>query len=349
MHAIKWYLPDRHWIDFALSHVSKTARVARTLARVEQIVVETGDVKTFIVRPNANFGGFKPGQYVPVRVEIDGVRHERHYSLTGDAEAPTLSFTVKRQPRGLVSNWLHDHLRRGDVIEIGDAAGDFVLPDALPERLLFIAGGSGITPVYSLITSALKQRTNADIVLLYYARTAADFAFAVALSDLTIGCPNFRVELIAEQGAECRTGRFSAVQLAELALDFAERETYVCGPAGLMNAVTTLWKENGLTERLHREVFSPATEDAVTAAVVPVNFRRSQRTVENNRPTLLQTAEAAGLRPANGCRMGICHTCTCTKISGVVRDKVTGAIDNTPGSRIRICVSEPLGPVTLDL
>lgn len=349
MQASKWYLPDSHWIDFALSHVSKTVRVARTLARVEQIVSETADVKTFTVRANANFKGFTPGQYVPVRVIIDGITHERYYSLTGDAEAPTLSFTVKRQPRGLISNWLHDNVRRGDVLELGAAAGDFVLPADLPAKLLFIAGGSGITPIYSLITSALKQRANADIVLLYYARTPADFTFAVALSDLTIGCPHFKVELIAERGDGCRTGRFSAAQLAELAQDYAGRETYVCGPAGLMNAVSALWRDNGLAGRLHREVFSPGTEEAAASAVVPVNFRRSQRTVENNRPTLLQTAEAAGLRPASGCRMGICHTCTCTKISGVVRDKVTGAIDNTPGSRIRICVSEPLGPVTLDL
>jgi ferredoxin len=71
--------------------------------------------------------------------------------------------------------------------------------------------------------------------------------------------------------------------------------------------------------------------------------------VAGAQPTLLAIAEAAGLRPPSGCRMGICHTCTCTKVSGSVRDRVTGAIDARPGSRIRLCVSEPLGPVTLDL
>jgi ferredoxin len=71
--------------------------------------------------------------------------------------------------------------------------------------------------------------------------------------------------------------------------------------------------------------------------------------VEGAGPTLLAIAEEAGLRPATGCRMGICRTCACTKVSGAVRDRVTGAIDSAAGSRIRLCVSEPLGPVTLDL
>jgi ferredoxin len=80
-----------------------------------------------------------------------------------------------------------------------------------------------------------------------------------------------------------------------------------------------------------------------------VTFRRSARTVDGGGPTLLAIAEAAGLRPATGCRMGICRTCTCTKIAGRVRDRVTGAVDDAPMSRVRLCVSEPLGPVTLDL
>ena len=131
--------------------------------------------------------------------------------------------------------------------------------------------------------------------------------------------------------------------------DYADREAFLCGPPGLMRAVRALFGAEGLCDRLRIECFGPTLHAAAEPTDAPVTFRRSQRTVVNNRATLLDTAEAAGLKPANGCRIGICKTCVCTKVSGVVRDRVTGALDHEPNSRIRICVSEPIGPVTLEL
>jgi ferredoxin-NADP reductase len=342
-------LLNEHWVDFMLGHFSATLSVSRTLARIEAIHTETPDTLTFVVRPNRFFRGFKPGQFIPVRINIYGVVHERYYSLTGEPGAETLAFTVKRQPGGRVSNWMHEELAIGDVIELGAAGGDFVFPEIMPERLLLIAGGSGITPIYSLTRAALRANADADVTVLYYARSAKDFAFADHLQALAGLHRNFHLHFFSEDGSTEGAGRFSADHLRAHAADFATRETYVCGPSGLMGAVAQLWRKHGVEKNLHREVFSLAIDSEAKTAVVPVNFRRSQRTVENNRPTLLETAEAAGLKPASGCRMGICHTCVCTKVSGVVRDRVTGATDATPGSRIRICVSEPLGPVTLDL
>ena len=345
-------LIDAHWMDFAVRHVNPTFSLTRTFARVVASRRETADMTTLVLRPNGRFRGFVPGAYVPVRVAIGGVVHERCYSVTSEPHEPTLAITVKRQPAGMVSRWVADVATVGDVIEIGQAAGDFVLPATSAAPLLFIAGGSGITAVGSLVRAALRRRGDADVVLLYYARRRVDFAFGAELADLAARHRRFRVRLLQQTRDDgcAPAGRFSAAHLAAWAPDYAKRDAFLCGPAGLTQAVTRHWADAGLAHRLRREAFvlAPEGDDAGRAAA-SISFRRSARTVQSTAPTLLAIAEGAGLRPPTGCRMGICRTCTCTKVSGTVRDRVTGAVDSAPGSRIRICVSEPLGPVTLDL
>ncbi len=344
----RWIDPD--WADFWLSHVSRTIRISRTLARVEKIRQETADMKQFVLRPNANWRSFLPGQCVPVRVLIDGVRHERYYSLTGAPGEPTLSFAVKRQKGGRVSTFLHERVRVGDVVEIGEAAGDFVLP-AAPAPLLFVAGGSGITPVFSLLRAAVAVDAAVDVTLLYYARGEADFAFRADIERLAGDAPGVRAHFVAETDGPSRqlSGRFTEAHLRRLVPDYANRLTYVCGPAGLMQAVEDHWRRHELLASLRQERFGTPKQTGKPATHAPVSFRRSQRTTVHTGSSLLETAEEAGLRPAYGCRMGICRTCVCTKVDGVVRDRVTGETDEADNTRIRLCVSEPVGPVTLDI
>lgn len=344
-------LPDRHWIDFVLQHLDQASSLTRTFARITAIRAETPDTKTFVLRPRRAVG-FAAGQSLPVRVVLGGVVHERPYSPTSDPGDATLAITVKHHPAGVVSSWLHERAAVGDLVELGEPAGDFVLPPSFPARLLFVAGGSGITAVYAVLRECLRARHEIDATLLYYARRPADFAFASELRALERRHPALRVHLLAQHPDDGSppAGRFSPAQLAALVPDHLQREAFACGPASLLDAVSAHWSAAGLGSRLHRESFAPLPEvrDDDRAAV-PVSFRRSVRTVDGDGRTLLAIAESAGLRPPTGCRMGICHTCTCTKIAGRVRDRVTGAIDDAPMSRIRICVSEPLGPVTLDL
>ena len=346
-------LPDPHWVDFVLQHFDPALSVTRTLARLEAVRVETPDTKSFVLRPATAPIAFIAGQSVPVRVVLGGVVHERQYSPTSAPGDPRLVITVKRHRDGIVSRWLHDRAAPGDVLELGAASGDFTLPAPLPARLLLIAGGSGITAVRAVLHAALRARHDPDVVLLYYARRPADFAFADALRALAHRHARLRLHFLAQQPADgtAPAGHFSAAHLDAWAADYAARHTFVCGPAGLMRAVAAHWADAGVSDRLRSEAFAPPSDDgaAPDREAVPVHFRRSSSTVALAHPTLLAIAEAAGLRPPTGCRMGICRTCTCTKLSGAVRDRVTGAVDRTAGSRIRLCVSEPLGPVTLDL
>lgn len=343
---------DNYWLDFAVSHFNPLFSTSRTMARVLARQQDTAAGMRIDLEPNGNWEGFVPGQFVPVRISIDGVVRERCYSIISEAGSSTVTIAVKRQENGLVSGYIHDQLRVGDIIELGAAGGEFVLPAELPAKLLFIAGGSGITPVYAMVRQALSLRPQADIVLAFYARHYADFMLLDSLDALKDSHPGLRIQLCltGEQAfAEDVVGRFSSAQLQTFCADADQRETFVCGPAGLIEAVVAHCAAEGRSEHCHKEYFGLPPVERAADASAEVRYEKAGLTVETRQPTLLQAAEEAGLKPKFGCRMGICNTCTCTKREGVTRNVVTGEIDATPNSQIRICVSEPLSAVTLDL
>lgn len=345
-------LVNKDWLDFAVGHVNPLFSVERIKARVVGFHQETTDAMSVELQPNENWTGFKPGQFVPVRISIKGVIHERCYSITSAPGADTIRITVKRQPGGLVSNWIQDHVVVGDVIELGAAGGEFVLPESVPEKLLFVAGGSGVTPVFSLIRAALAAKPDADVVLGFYGRSYLDFILLDELEALKEQHPNFRIQLCItgeRMFPEDVVGRFSPEQLKGYCADYASRETFVCGPAGLIETVTAHYGEQGLDSRLHSEYFGLPPVQRAPGEAAEITYIKSRITVDSVEPTLLQAAEKAGLKPKYGCRMGICNSCTCTKVDGVVRNVLTGEINSDANTPIRICVSEPLSAVTLDI
>src|SRR5687767_621537 len=113
------------WLDQL--HATWSPREIR--ARVVEVITETPDTKTFVLRPNRHWKGHRAGQYTTVEVEIDGVRVRRCYSIASAPSDAHLRITVKRVAGGRVSPWLHEHVRPGDVLVLGPAAGDFVLED----------------------------------------------------------------------------------------------------------------------------------------------------------------------------------------------------------------------------
>lgn len=336
------------WLDFMLAHIDPMLTVKRVLAKVVAITDETQDIKRFVLQPNKHWQRFEAGQFVSVRVMIDGSFHERCYSLVSAPTDSVIELGIKRQPKGKVSNWMHDNLKIGDVIELGAVGGEFVLPQIVPSKLLLIAGGSGVTPIYSVLVEALKRQPNADISVVYYANTDRDLAFANDMVELAAKHSSLKLHYALASSGEA--GRFSHKQLAKVCPDFAQRQTYLCGPQGLMGAVTKVWAEQGISDKLTQEVFGlPAVDPNKPINEMPITLRRSQQLLLNTKQTLLESAEAGGAKPAYGCRIGMCKTCNCTKVSGVVRDVVTGAIDDQPNTQIRLCVSEALSPVTLDI
>ncbi|WP_028079261.1 ferredoxin reductase [Solimonas soli] len=315
---------------------------------------ETPDTVSLEFRPNRLWNGFAAGQHVTITVDIDGVRHQRVYSLSSDpAQAERLTLTVKRQPgdrqRTSVSNWLHDGLRLGDVVTLSAAAGDFVLPGAARPALL-LSAGSGITPMRALL-HALRQRAAAgtftdDVVLIHVCRDRADQIFADELAALVREWPALR--LVAWHTAS--RGRPTVAKLLEAVPDYAARDTWLCGPATFMADVEAHWQAAGLAARLRLERFGLAPRVVEGAASAEIRCERSERLFTAGAgEALLPAAERAGLKPAYGCRIGICRTCLCRKRSGTVENLVTGEQSSEPDEWIRLCVSTPRSDLQLDL
>jgi len=322
-------------------------------ARITDVDRSATDSLTFTVRP-ARSCRLLPGQYVTVAVRVDGVRHTRCYSPTlVDTETqrhPDLRFTIGRHPDGTVSRHLHDHARAGDVVELGPVAGEFVVPSPRPRRLLFVAAGSGLTPVLSMLTGLVAEGYDGSAVLLYYTRTPGHVPRRAEL-DVLADRPNIEiVHAHTRSGGGLLHGRFDRSHLAAVAPWYADTPTFVCGPAEMVTSIREVYAERGAEAMVNTEEFVlvpsvTSTDDAGGE----ISFAESGIVAENTGSTLLAQAEAAGLTPEHGCRMGICHSCTAVRLSGCTRDVRTGEVDSEPGRRIQICVNAPVGDVAVEL
>jgi stearoyl-CoA 9-desaturase NADPH oxidoreductase len=343
----------RH-VDFWLGELGSIQSLTELRARVVDVVDETHDVKTFVLAPGATWPGHRAGQYVPVDVEIDGVRVRRCYSISSGPSrprAPRIAITVKRMPGGRVSTWMHEHLRRGARVTLGTPAGEFVLPADSAPKLLLWSGGSGVTPVMSILRELAARDAIADVVFLHSARSRHDVVFRREVEALATRFAGLRVVYLLddERGASAKA---LASRLATAAPDFAERATFLCGPGGMMDAAARIWAEAGASDRLVTERFALASPSIARRGVegAKVLLARSGREVTTSGAgTLLEQLEGAGERPAHGCRMGICNTCRCRKRSGVVEDMVTGKLSSEPDEEIRLCVSVARSDLELSL
>jgi ferredoxin-NADP reductase len=313
-------------------------------ARVVDVITETADVRTFVLRPNRRWAGHRAGQYTTVDVEIDGVRHRRCYSISSPPSDPRVAITVKRVAGGRVSPWLHDHVRPGHVLRLGPAAGDFVLEPGEPASpLLLIGGGSGLTPLMSILRDLVGRGAVRDVVLVVHARHHGDVIFRRELDAIAARHAGLQRHVHLDDLDEAR--------LARRVPDFATRTTLVCGPAGLMARVERMWAAAGAGARLRLERFAaPPLTVPAPGAPVAVRLATSARTVAaDGAGTLLEQLERAGERPPSGCRMGICLSCRCRKRSGVVENLRTGALSSDPDEDIQLCISRARSDLELAL
>lgn len=325
--------------EFWLGEVDAAWSLAEVRGRVERVIDETADTKTFVLRPNRNWRCHRAGQHTSVEAELDGVLVPRCYSISSAPADPLPAITVKRAPGGRVSGWLHDHVRPGHVLRLGLATGDFVLPEPPPRALLLLGGGSGLTPLMSMLRDLAGRGAVHDVVLAHHARTRDDVIFRRELEVVASRHAGLRV-LLCLTDRSSGHGRFDEAQLRRLVPDFADRETFLCGPPGLMERVDRLWAEVGASGRLHHERFTSAPPVARGGAPVRITLTRSRRSfVARGAGTLLEQLERAGERPRFGCRMGVCGTCKVTKRSGTVEDLRTRRCSTGPDEIIQPCVS----------
>ncbi len=209
-----------------------------------------------------------------------------------------------------------------------------MLPDARPDRLVLISGGSGITPVLSMLRTLCDEGHDGDVTFVHYARTAADWLYRAELHALAARHPRLRVEYVATREGGTR---FAARE------EDAGATVAVCGPPPLIAAVRAAHGDDVLAES-----FTPPTLTG-EAATGTLRFLRSDTEAPIAAGTLLEQAEAAGLTPDFGCRMGICRTCTCRKAAGTVRNVLTGELSDEEDEDIQLCISLPESDVALEI
>jgi stearoyl-CoA 9-desaturase NADPH oxidoreductase len=331
-------LTGPHGVDRYTELVDRTWTLETGRARVSSVRRTTPRSVTLTLEPNAAFPGFTAGQHVIVAVEIDGRRHTRCYSPANAEGEPHLELTIGRHDSGLVSTYLYDHARPGLVLGLDSVGGDFVLPAVRPRRILFVSGGSGITPVMSMLRTLRAEGFTGQVGFIHYARSAAEACYRdelAAMSDVTV------LHGYTRSSDGDVSGHFGPAHLA--AFD-APDAVYVCGPPALVAAV----REACPTARAESFV-PPVFVVPDSPAGGRVTFTDSAVDVVDDGRSLLDQAEAAGLTPESGCRMGICHTCTRLKTKGVVRNLTTGSISTVDREDVQICVSAPVGDVELAL
>lgn len=346
--------PPRMWDD-GLEEVLVCRGIVPVTAEISTFVFEAFEPRVF---------RHLPGQYLTLSVDIDGEPVSRCYTISSPATRPyALTISVKREPNGLVSNWLHNHLKVGDQLRASGPLGSFTFAEHPSSKYLFLSAGVGITPSMSMIRTLHDLAEPADVVLVHSVRSPEHIVFRSELGHLAATDPNVRVAVICEDaGSESwdgRRGRLTAPVLAEIAPDLHDREIFLCGPAAYMAATQDLLLASGVeASRIHTESFVFEVVEALDRdpysdepESFTVQFTRSDRTVEcSSDSTVLQAALAAGIRIPSSCGGGMCGTCKSTLIRGSVDMHHDGGIrpKEIADNKILLCCSKPLEDLMIE-
>ena len=336
----EWVRED--FVDFIAEKINPIWAWKKVKASVVKTRALSSDFYQIQLRPNRNFNHqqFKAGQSILVTVDVEGVRQQRSYSIVKLLSNGDIIIAVKQQ--GKVSNVI-TQMAFGRIVELSQTQGEFVLANA-KEPMLLIASGSGITAIYALLQQALADgslsQSSQNIDLIYFTR---DDAFHTDIELLAQQYPQFQYHHI---NTTQQKQHLTTELLAQLVPDFQQRQSYACGASSMMQSLNQLYTDLDITAKLKQEYFQVVVDESLEAQ--PVTFLRSQQEFEA-KTNLLESAEQAGLRPTHGCRMGMCNTCTCTKVSGSTKNVLTGEINHDANTQIKLCISQAISPVVINL
>jgi ferredoxin-NADP reductase len=349
-------LASPHGVDHYLEQVNPMWAAHDVRARVvdirrETAGTDTAPVATLTLQPTSSWRGHRAGQYVQVGVDLPGSakRLTRCFSISSAASVPGEQFTltIRAHDEGQVSKFLVNDARPGQMLHLSQAEGEFTLPGSpstpSPYPLVFITGGSGITPAMSMIRTLLRDgydgKAGRKVTFLHFARSPEDQIFAEELAEIADADNDIAVHL--RYGDQI----FSEFELRRLVPEFRGTDTWACGPAAMVDLIQAAYAGS---DKLRLEFFKPPRISGGTAEG-EVAFTRAGQTAANTGASLLEQAEALGLEPEFGCRMGICFSCVTKKSEGTVRNILTGEESSLPDEDIRICVSAPQGDCTVEL
>jgi len=322
---------------------------------VARVIRETADASSFVLdvpdelRPAF---AYQAGQFCTFRVRVDGRPHLRCYSMSSSpAVDPELTVTVKRSDGGVVSNFLIDRVAAGDTVEVTRPAGVFCLTGG-DEDIIAFSAGSGITPVHSLLKSALT--TTARTVRLFYAnrdREAVIFASELAALGAAYG-----ERLVLSHHLDAEHGLATADAVRDFASADWGAQFYVCGPGPFMDVVERALRDGGVLEdRIHIERFTPTElvleplppfSTAVGSRVTIELAGRTDSTEHRPGTTILQTARQMGMSPPFSCEAGSCATCMARLVEGTATMHVNNALtdDEVAEGWVLTCQAVPDSP-----
>jgi ferredoxin-NADP reductase/DMSO/TMAO reductase YedYZ heme-binding membrane subunit len=334
--------------------------------QVKRIIRETRDVNTFrLASPENGELPFNhlPGQYLTFSLMIDGKTVKRNYTI---ASAPTrrgyCEVTIKREEQGLVSRYMHDRVKEGDILQVAAAAGRFTFSGTEAGRIALLAAGVGITPLMSILRNLTDQNWAGDIYLIFSCKTEADIIFREEMESLQQRFPNlhltFTLTRTDNNNWNGNLGRIETQLLTRVIPDMTNIPFYLCGPAEMIKATTALLQQMGILESsIHSELFG--SKRSAMSGISPSNgetfsvtFNRSNKMarIDGNQP-ILELAEQLEIAVDSECRSGICGTCKCQLVSGSVKMETRDALDSTDqrNNIILLCQALALDDVTVEL
>jgi ferredoxin-NADP reductase len=326
--------------------------------RIGRVIPETADASSFVLEvPDELKPAFtyEAGQFCTFRVRVDGQTIMRCYSMSSSPAVDTeLRVTVKRTPGGVVSNWMNDQLAAGDIVEVTRPAGVFLLRPNYPGDLVAFSAGSGITPVLSLLKTALT--TTSRTVRLFYANR--DHEAVIFRSEIEALRTQYGERFSVCHHLDVEQGLVRPDAIRDFTDVTEGSEFYICGPAPFMDVVERALLSGGATtERIHIERFTPAallsdpepepSPSATPPAQVTVQLDgRSGTTDHRPGTTILQAARQMGMSPPFSCESGSCATCMARLVEGTAAMHVNNALtaDEVAEGWVLTCQAVPTSP-----
>ena len=342
--------------DLVVTDVRRTTRDAVVLT----LAPSPGDAARF---------AFIQGQYLTFRKDFDGQEIRRSYSICSGLDDGCLQVAIKRVDGGAFSTWANAAVRPGDTLQAMPPMGRFHAPldPAAARSYLAFAGGSGITPVLSVVKTVLTREPRADVTLVYANRSAAAIMFREELEDLkNLHMGRFTLLHVLEEGAdeiELFTGRVDAAKCAALFsgwVDVAGADmAFICGPEPMMLAISAALRDHGMDEaRIRYELFASAQpgrlpQRAESAAAVRAGGRAAARITLDGAvhgidldpgQTVLEAALAQGLDAPYACKAGVCSTCRARVTAGELEMAANHALEDYEVARgyVLTCQARPL-------
>lgn len=351
-------------LDYWLAKVNPSWSIDQAKATIVERNQAAADSVSLVLKPNRHFKKPQAGQHMMVSAEVGGRRIARSYSCSAVPSQPDLlEITIKQVSGGKLSQWLCQHAKVGDVLQLDQPFGELRWPSD-NHSVLLLAAGSGITPMISLLRQHLTEHNSQPVQLHYWVSKREQACFVAELDALSKMVPNFNFYLYLTQETAPsssayfyeRQGRIDASHFNELT-DLANTAVLACGSAEFVATAQQLLKPQ--VASWQAEAFSPpqlpvfdATRNNLdtTQQVVQIVLKKQQRSISVPvGQSILTALENEGIEHPSGCRMGLCNTCACSKVSGTTQHLLSGDQQHDADSALRVCMSTATTDLVLDI